>query len=257
MVIKLSKKMKIILIAAIIAIIIVIMIILLVFLNKNKKTNVIQQKSNIDISALETNFKNLCDNNENEYVFTWYDIKEEESGKYNIEAKIPYIKIDEQIDNKVNTEINNLFVKTLLKIYDESQQNTRLEINYASSINGDVLSLMIRCILKQGSNAQRTIIKTYNYNLKNLEEVNILDVVPLENREQLQEEIYQKIQKEIEKENRLSQQGYNSYKRDANSDIYVLQNATDFFIKDNILYIIYSYGNRNFTSTVDLIIKEI
>jgi len=256
MVIKLSKKMKIILIATVVAILAIITIIVFILVG-TKKTDIIQEKKEIDVSALETNFKNLCDNNTNDYVGTWYNISVEEDGKYNIEAKIPYIMIDETIDNKVNTEINNLFVKTLLTIYDESQQNTRFEINYASSINGDILSLMIRCILKQGANAQRTIIKTYNYNLNTFEEVNILDVVAAENREKLQEEIHQKIQKEIDKENRLAQQGYNSYKRDVNSDIYELQNATEFFIKDNILYIIYSYGNRNYTSTVDLIITEI
>ena len=223
----------------------------------NKKTFTEPEKKNIDISALETNFKNICDNKENDYVITWYDITVEENGKYNIEAKIPKVIINDQIDNKVNAEINNLFVNTLLKIYNESQQYTRLEINYASSINGDVLSLMIRCILKQGSNAQRTIIKTYNYNIKDDTTVDLLDVIAEGDKEQLQEEIYQKIQKEIDKENRLSQQGYNSYKRDANSEIYLLENATEFFIKDNILYIIYSYGNRNYTSTVDLIITEV
>ena len=257
MVIKLSKKMKIILIATILAVIIIIAVAALIIVKTNKKQDIIPEKQDIDISALETNFKNICDNNGNDYVGTWYDITKEESGKYNIEAQIPYIKVDEQTDNKINSEINNLFVKTLLKIHDESQLNTRLEINYASSINGDILSLMIKCILKQGSNAQRTIIKTYNYNIETFTEVDILDIIPEGNREQLQEEIYQKVQKEIDKENKLSEQGYNSYKRDANSEIYNIENATEFYIKDNILYIIYSYGNRNYTSTVDLIITEI
>lgn len=251
--------MKIILISAVAAVVVCIIIGALVIINLNKKAHAQAEpeKESIDINSLETNFKNLCDNTGNDYVATLYDITEEENGKYNIEAKIPYVKIDEQIDAKINAEINNLFVTTLLKIYDQSEQYTRLEINYASSVNNEVLSLMIRCILKQGANAQRTIIKTYNYSLTDYKEISVLNLFSNERKQELQEEIYQKIQKEIDKENRLSQQGYSSYKRDANSEIYLLENATEFYIKDNVLYIIYSYGNRNYTSTVDLIITEI
>lgn len=47
------------------------------------------------------------------------------------------------------------------------------------------------------------------------------------------------------------------YRRDENSEIYILENATEFYVKDNILYIIYSYGNNNYTSKTDLIITTI
>ena len=47
------------------------------------------------------------------------------------------------------------------------------------------------------------------------------------------------------------------YRRNPESSIYILENATEFFVKDGIVYIIYSYGNSSFTSEMDLIIDKI
>lgn len=251
------KKRRITLLSIIGASIILIITLVLILLNSNKKQAKEIPDEQIDTSKLEAEFKNLFNSMENEYIKTIYDIQEEESGKYDIVAKIPYVNFNEAIDNIVNTQINQIFVDTIVKIYSQSQQNTRIEIGYTSAINNNILSLVIRCILKEGSNAQRTIIKTYNYDLTNYRQVNLLDVIPKESITKVQEEIHEKIQKEIDKENRRSELGYNSYKRNADSDIYLIQNATEFFIKDNILYIIYSYGNNNYTSSVDLIITKI
>ena len=65
------------------------------------------------------------------------------------------------------------------------------------------------------------------------------------------------VKKEIKKENTIADQGYNVYRRDANSEIYRLENATEFYIKNNIMYIIYCYGNNSYTSEVDLIITKV
>ncbi len=72
----------------------------------------------------------------------------------------------------------------------------------------------------------------------------------------MQEEINQKIQLKL-KEATLAEQGYNVYRRDVDSDIYKIENANEFYIKDKILYIIYCYGNNSFTSEVDLIVTKI
>ena len=62
--------------------------------------------------------------------------------------------------------------------------------------------------------------------------------------------------KEIEsKVNELAQLGYKVYTRDVNSDIYKLDNITEFFISnDNVLYIIFAYGNQSNTSEMDLVV---
>ena len=170
---------------------------------------------------------------------------------------MPFVLINTDIDNKVNKEINDVFVQKILQIINETKSYTILKIDYASSINENIISLAIRCVLKEGNNPQRTIIKTYNYNKETLQEVNIMDVIKEEKIEEIQTQINQKIEKQIQKEETIIQQGYKVYRRDKQSDMYILQNVTEFYIKDNILYIIYSYGNSNFTSEVDLIINRI
>jgi len=70
------------------------------------------------------------------------------------------------------------------------------------------------------------------------------------------------INKKIEESNAKAEQsinkGYNAYIRDAESSIYKIKNATEFFIgEDNILYIIYAYGNQEYTEQMDLIIYKL
>ena len=60
------------------------------------------------------------------------------------------------------------------------------------------------------------------------------------------------IQKRVEE---LAKLGYTIYQRDYTSDIYNINNVTDYFMgNDNTLYIIYAYGNQNHTSEMDIII---
>jgi len=55
----------------------------------------------------------------------------------------------------------------------------------------------------------------------------------------------------------LTQSGYSVYVRDLNSDVYKLENITNFFLdNDEKLYIIFAYGNQNFTSELDIVKYE-
>ena len=60
---------------------------------------------------------------------------------------------------------------------------------------------------------------------------------------------------EIEKSEELEKLGYTMYKRDYTSDMYSINNVTEYFMgKDNALYIIYAYGNENNTNEMDVVI---
>ena len=49
--------------------------------------------------------------------------------------------------------------------------------------------------------------------------------------------------------------GYNIFDRDYKSALYKMQNTTGFFLgEQGYLYLIYAYGNQNFTSEMDLIV---
>lgn len=232
---------------------------IMIIYNSGKRTNrdKMSEEEPIDKEQLEIEFNDLFTNEENQYVSTLYKIQEEKSGKYKIDAYIPRIHLDNKIDNEVNNEINSSFVNKILQVYNDSKIYTILKINYATSIQNNRLSVIIKCSLKEGSNAQRTIIKTYNYDIESKEKIKIVDLIQEQKKADLQEEINQKIQLKLKKEATLAEQGYNVYRRDVDSDIYQIENANEFYIKDKILYIIYCYGNNSFTSEVDLIVTKI
>lgn len=232
---------------------------IMIIYNSGKRTNrdKMSEEEPIDKEQLEIEFNDLFTNEENQYVSTLYKIQEEKSGKYKIDAYIPRIHLDNKIDNEVNNEINSSFVNKILQVYNDSKIYTILKINYATSIQDNRLSVIIKCSLKEGSNAQRAIIKTYNYDIESKEKIKIVDLIQEQKKADLQEEINQKIQLKLKKEATLAEQGYNVYRRDVDSDIYKIENANEFYIKDKILYIIYCYGNNSFTSEVDLIVTKI
>ena len=232
---------------------------IMIIYNSGKRTNrdKMSEEEPIDKEQLEIEFNDLFTNEENQYVSTLYKIQEEKSGKYKIDAYIPRIHLENKIDNEVNNEINSSFVNKILQVYNDSKIYTILKINYATSIQDNRLSVIIKCSLKEGSNAQRTIIKTYNYDIESKEKIKIVDLIQEQKKADLQEEINQKIQLKLKKEATLAEQGYNVYRRDVESDIYKIENANEFYIKDKILYIIYCYGNNSFTSEVDLIVTKI
>ena len=88
------------------------------------------------------------------------------------------------------------------------------------------------------------------------EEVSIYDA--LEQREKTANDLTAKINTEITKAikeaNKIQLTGFETYTRDINSDIYQIDNVTTFFIgPDEKLYVIFAYGNNNFTSEMDII----
>ena len=52
----------------------------------------------------------------------------------------------------------------------------------------------------------------------------------------------------------LEKLGYNVYSRDVSNDMYKIENSKEFYLTNDTLYIIYAYGNDNFTSEIDLIV---
>lgn len=252
----LMKNRKLLLVIIAIVTLVLIIGIVLIF-SLDKELEGVQNEVNIDKEQLEVDFNSIFDNEENEYVNTMYNLDEEKSGSYKIRTNIPFVFINSEIDNKINKEINDTFISKLLEIINESENFTIMNIDYATSVNNDIVSLAIKCVLKEGSNAQRTIIKTYNYDIVNQREVSIMELVPEGQSRNIQKQIDTEIAEQIRREEAIVGQGYNVYRRDKDSDIYVLENATEFYVKDNALYIIYCYGNSNYTSEVDLIINAI
>lgn len=228
----------------------------------------------VDTVALTENFENIFDNTidlgesdlssvskieeTQKIVYSKYEIKDKKENSYDIEVNIPYLNINHEIANTINQEIDSLFYS---KVNSLLTQNNSVEIiynvKYKAYINDNILSLVIRSTLKEGTNAQRLIIKTYNYNLSSNQ---ILDIHQLLDYRKLDEnKVQSKIKETIETASSTASAyqklGYSTYLRNPEDDMYLLENTNVYFLgAGKSLYILYPYGNSNYTSEMDLLV---
>lgn len=188
-------------------------------------------------------------------VYTKTEKKESKLNSYDIEVHIPYINIDNEKIEEYNKEIED-FVDKTNSVLESQNRNTIYTVEYVANVHDDILSLMIRSNLKEGSSAQRVIIQTYNYDLRNNKEITLEEVLKIKNvnLSEVQEKIKKEINVEQKKVEDLKNLGYNIYSRDVASDIYDIENSKEFYLTNDTLYIIYAYGNETFTSEMDLIV---
>ena len=228
-------------------------------------------KTEDETVTLESEFNNLFingtnnDNGENnnkkqeqgkDLVYTGYQQKESKLNSYNLEVNIPHINVDNEITDGYNSEIENIFLTLANNVLQSENSNIIYTVDYVANVQDGILSLMIRASLKEGSNAQKVIIQTYNYDLRNNKEITLQEVLKIEklDEQDVRNRINTKVQEEEQKAEDLQSLGYNIYSRDVNSDIYKLENSTEFYLTPDSLYIIYAYGNETNTSEMDLVI---
>lgn len=192
-----------------------------------------------------------------EIVYLGYQNHEKKINEFELDVNIPYINIDNKKIEEFNSQIKEVFEEKAKSILNSQKDNVIYTVKYSACISNNILSLIVRSTLKEGTNPQRDIIQTYNYDLINQKQYTMDDI--LEARGITKKEANQKIKNEIktaqQKAEELSKLGYNTYSRDYTSDIYSINNVTEYFLdKDNVLYIIYAYGNENNTNEMDIII---
>ena len=195
-------------------------------------------------------------NNEKEIVYTTYIREEESVNDYNLDVKIPYININSELAKKYNEEINKNFEIIVEKILQTSNRNFIYSVDYMATIENNILTVAILSNYKEGNSAQRTLVKTYNYNLKNDSKVTIDDLMSIANVNDdiLNNRIKREIERSQEQSEELRKLGYNIYSRDSKSEKYKKENIEEFFMYNGKIYIIYAYGNTNSTSEMDIVI---
>lgn len=192
-----------------------------------------------------------------ELLYCKYNIAEEDGGKYSIDIKIPQFKGESEGVKNINKEIFDTFARKAVEIANNASVYTTYNIDYVAYVNNNIISLVIMCKYKNGTNPQRRIVQTYNYDIENDKLLDIEEIIAYKNLNK--DDIQNKVQQEINKVNSqmksITQQGYNVYIRDENSEIYKIDNTPNFFLgKNNYLYLVYAYGNNNHTSEMDLVI---
>ena len=97
---------------------------------------------------------------------------------------------------------------------------------------------------------------TYNYNLATKQSIELTDIIQPYGltEDEINSKIKQVTEEAVSQEDALSSAGYETYKRDLASPIYQIENIHTFFLGSNgDLYIIFAYGNNNYTSEMDII----
>ena len=216
-------------------------------------SNITQE--DIDYQLLLANFDNIFQNQLEQYntdvnvkkiddgqeiVYTYYSKDESKENSYDLKLNIPYINIDNETIAKYNQEIKETYEGKAESTLKSENQNIIYTVQYEATIEDDILSLIIRANLKEGSNAQRDIIQTFNYDIRNNKEISLEEAI-----EQKQLDV-KDVQDKIDEEIALAEQqvedlrtlGYSIFARDADDEMYKIENTQDFFIKDGNIYII-------------------
>lgn len=219
--------------------------------------------------ALKSNFETIFDNgvddkgnyrtkkiddNQN-IVYTYYK-KEEKTDNYDLNINLPYINIKNKTIQNFNKEISDTFELKAEEVIKNNRQNIIYTVKYKASIENNILSIIIYSDLKQEMSAQRIIIQTFNFNIEENKELNLEEILKIYNLNKIeaQNKINEDIKMEQKKSDDLKGLGYNIFSRDLDSDIYKIENCTEYFIYNNNIYIIFAYGNEQLTSEMDLVI---
>lgn len=214
-----------------------------VFQNSFKNTNTSEEAEKIDADK--------------DYIYTNYEKTEVNSGNYEIDVKIPVININSEKIKSYNEDIKQVFQDKAESILNGGSNRAVYSVDYEAFLNNNILSVVIRSTLKEGSNPQRVIIQTYCYNIKEMKKVEFSDIMTLKNLDTntVQEKIRKQIQGKQEEAKALQQLGYSVYIRDLRSDRYDVENISNFFIdENNNIYVIYAYGNSSNTDVTDIVI---
>lgn len=211
------------------------------------KNKIEDYKSNVDIKKIDDT---------KDIIYPYYEKQEKQDNHYDIDICIPFFNIDNENLKQYNEKIENDFVKKVESVLQTKNKNTIYTVQYIATVEDDILSLMIRSNLKNGFSAQRVIIQTYHFDLKENKILTLEDVLNRKEIDiaQVEEKVKQKIREEQKKVEDLKALGYNIFERNLNDDMYLVKNTEQFFMKNGIIYLIYAYGNEALTSEMDLII---
>ncbi len=231
--------------------------------------NKLVKKTEQEELELKTNFMTLFNNDfsnkseykarkineDNDIVYSSYE-KVESNEYYELNVKIPYINIKNSTIENYNEKISKTFQAKAEEIINSTNKNTIYSVKYMSYIENNILTLVIYSNLKQDATAQRVIVQTFNFNLENNKELSLEDVLKIYelDKNDVQNKIKNDIKTEEKKAQALIDLGYNVFTRNIDSDIYKIENSTEFFVHNNNLYILYAYGNNDITSEMDLVI---
>ena len=233
--------------------------------------NIGSQKTAEELAALEAEFNSIFKNElniksenvnvekikeENDLVYSMYKLENSDENYYTVNATIPTININSDVVNEINNSIRTEFYDKANSIMRQTEDFVVYNVSYQAFINEDIVSVVIKASLKEGNNAERVSIKTYNYSMSADRQVSLEDLINLKKTtaKTVQDTINEDIKIADTNAKIIAADYGNLYERDLDSDMYKVENSKTFFVKDGNIYIIYPYGNDGLTSEYDLVI---
>ena len=234
--------------------------------------NLGSQKTAEEYAILEADFNNLFNNKilinsenvrvekielEKELVYTGYNLVNEDENYYSVNAQIPVMNINNNKAREINAEIKNEFYDKANSVMRQSEKNIIYKVSYAAFVNNDILSIVIKASLKEENKAEKVSVKTYNYSISNEKLLSLNDLIELKQTsiENVQNTINDEIKTAYNNAKIIAEEYGSIYERDLNNSMYKVENTKTFFLtQDGYVYIVYAYGNQDYTNEMDIII---
>lgn len=189
-------------------------------------------------------------------VYTAYSNAQVVDGKYDIDVNIPYINIQGDVVAGYNNISQTVFADKISSVIAGTNVYTIYNLSYTAYINNDILSVAIMATIKEGDNPQRIMVQTYNYNLATGQNVGIRDILNNRGIEEsvVENRIKTRISQESDNAAQMAEAGYQVYQRNPEDEMYKIDNIQTFIQGPNgELYIVFAYGNNNYTSEMDVV----
>jgi ribosomal protein L22 len=234
--------------------------------------NVGSEKTAEEIASLQASFNSLFNNtitikgtptdvdkleDTKNYVYSAYKFDNQDENYYSVMAEIPIININSEKAEEINQEIRGTFYEKANEVMRQKNEYINYNVTYEAYINQDILSLVIKSSLKQGKQPEKVMIKTYNYSIPSKNVVTLLDLITLKKTtsEKVQSTINKEIKQADTKAKIIAAEFGNVYERNLSDNMYKVQNVSNFFLTDDgYVYIVFAYGNSNYTNEMDIVI---
>ena len=237
--------------------------------NKVFHTNKLQIASEEEQLKLRTDFENMFTNKiegkiENvekkdeskDIIFTVYENEDNISENYTLNVHIPNFNIKDENIEELNNKISTEYKQKVNQILNNKGNQIIYSVEYSAYIENEIIFLIIRSNLKESNNAQKQMVYTYNYDLKNKKEITLENIIEKlkYNKNDVQKAIQNYIEEQEKNSKSLKNLGYGIYVRNSKDEMYKIENTKNFFVKNNKIYIIYPYGNTSATSEMVIVI---
>jgi len=235
--------------------------------------NTSSEKTAEELQLLEANFNALFTNSlkvnsENvnvtakldegkDLLYTGYKLQNEDENYFSVNAVIPLLNINTEKAKEINKAIISEFHDKANTIMRQQDVYTVYNVSYVAYINNDILSVAIKASLREGEKSEKVSVKTYNYSLSAERQVTLTELVQLKEKtvESVQSTIDSEIKTAYNNAKIIAAEYGNLYERDLDSDMYKVENATTYFLTDDgYVYVLYPYGNKDYTNEMDIVI---